>query len=232
MAHAKQASKRKRRRVAALPILGAAGMSLAMAGGASATVPIANVPSQDNELLSVITLDEEEISDVTLATFYVFDKEGLGTSGLVEKVARRCGGCGGARGCRGCAARACRGCAARAYRGCARSSEVAEAAEAAEAGEPAEAVVAEAAESAGNGPEWAGSVSASFGRTQAQTLTPNEGRLCSTSPAAADVLVSNRRMPRQRNDARPAIPITPRALHVTERHTSRDFRVTRLHAQV
>jgi hypothetical protein len=58
----------------------------------------------------------------------------------------------------------------------ARSSEAAEAAEAAEAGEPAEAVVAEAAESAGNGPEWAGSVSASFGRTQTQTLTPNEGQ--------------------------------------------------------
>jgi len=63
MAHAKQASKQKRRRVA-LPILGAAGASLAMGGGASATVPIANVPSQDNAPLPVITLDEEEISDV------------------------------------------------------------------------------------------------------------------------------------------------------------------------
>jgi hypothetical protein len=120
MAHAKRAAKRKRRRIA-LPILGAAGMSLAMAGGTSA-VPIANVPSQDNEPLPVFTLDEEEISDVTLATFYVFDKEGLGTSGLVEKVARRCGGCGGARACRGCAARACRGCrgvaVVRGCRGC------------------------------------------------------------------------------------------------------------------
>jgi len=36
MAHAKRASKRKRLTIA-LPVLGAAGMSLAMGGGASAT---------------------------------------------------------------------------------------------------------------------------------------------------------------------------------------------------
>jgi hypothetical protein len=118
MAHAKQASKRKRRRVA-LPILGAAGASLAMGGGASATVPIANVPSLDNAPLPEIALYDEEISDVSLATFYVFDKENFGTSQLVDKVAHRgCGGCA-ARGCRGCAVRGCRacgGCAVR--RGC------------------------------------------------------------------------------------------------------------------
>jgi len=112
MAHAKQASKRKRRRIA-LPILGAAGASLAM-GGASATVPTASLPSQDKAPLPVITLDEEEIFDVNLATFYVFDKENDGTSQLAEKVAAR--GCGG---CRGCAARGCRGCAVvRGCRGC------------------------------------------------------------------------------------------------------------------
>jgi hypothetical protein len=120
MAHAKQASKRKRRRIA-LPILGAAGASLAM-GGASATVPTANLPSQDKAPLPVITLDEEEIFDINLATFYVFDKENDGTSQLAEKVAARgCGGCRGcaATGCRGCAARGCRGCAVvRGCRGC------------------------------------------------------------------------------------------------------------------
>jgi len=114
MAHSKRASKRKRRRIA-LPVLGAAGASLAMAGGASATVPIANVPSQDSTPLP-ITLYEEEIFDVNLATFYVFDRENADTSQLVEKVAARgcrgCAarGCGGCRGCRGCAVRACRGC--------------------------------------------------------------------------------------------------------------------------
>src|SRR5205823_8503133 len=46
MARAKQASKQKRRN-SALPAWGAAGMSLAMAGGASAAVaPTANTPSQ------------------------------------------------------------------------------------------------------------------------------------------------------------------------------------------
>ena len=126
MAHAERASKRKRGRVA-LPILGAAGASLAMGGSTSATMPIASVPSQDNAPLPEITLYEEEISDVNLATFYVFDKENTGTSELVEKVQHRgCGGCaarggGGcaARSCGGCAARSCGGCAVRGCRGCA-----------------------------------------------------------------------------------------------------------------
>ena len=42
MAQAKQASKRKRVKTS-LPVLGAAGVSLAVAGGASATAPTANV---------------------------------------------------------------------------------------------------------------------------------------------------------------------------------------------
>lgn len=66
MARAKRTSKQKRRR-RAFPALGAAGVSLAVAGGASATVSTANVPPRDTELRPVITLDEEEISDVSLA---------------------------------------------------------------------------------------------------------------------------------------------------------------------
>ena len=66
MAHAKQASKRKRLRKS-LPAFGVAGVSLAMAGGASATAPTGNVPSQDTAPRPVITLGEEEISDVSLA---------------------------------------------------------------------------------------------------------------------------------------------------------------------
>ena len=126
MARTKQVSKRKRRRIA-LPVLGAAGMSLAMAGGASATAPTANVSSQDTGSRPVITLGEEEISDVSLATFYVFDKENdprlgqglqLAARGCWAAAARGCGGCA-ARGCGGCAARGCRGCGgARACRGC------------------------------------------------------------------------------------------------------------------
>ena len=74
MAQAKQPSKRKRTKTS-LPVLGAAGISLAVAGGASATAPTADVPSQDTGTArTAVTLGEEEISDVNLATFYVFDR--------------------------------------------------------------------------------------------------------------------------------------------------------------
>jgi hypothetical protein len=91
-------------------------MSLAMAGGASAAVaPTADVPSQGPSLTPITTLGEEEIADVSLATFYVFDKELGGTSHLGEglRLAAGCrgggGGCrGGGGGCRG-AGGGCRG---------------------------------------------------------------------------------------------------------------------------
>jgi len=50
-------------------------------------------------------LGEEEIWDVSLATYYVFDKEGAGLSPLAQKLRlARCGrgcGCGGCGGCGG-----------------------------------------------------------------------------------------------------------------------------------
>jgi len=110
MARTKQVSKRKRRRIG-LPALGAAGASLIMASGASATAPTANVPSlQDTSLRPAITLDEEEIADVSLGTFYVFDKENESQLGQGIRLAARggCGRCGG-----GCAAARCGGCAGR-----------------------------------------------------------------------------------------------------------------------
>src|SRR4029077_4014371 len=110
MARTKQVSKRKRRRIG-LPALGAAGVSLVMAGGAAANAPTANVPSlQDTSLRPAITLDEEEIADVSLGTFYVFDKENESQLGQGIRLAARggCGRCGG-----GCAAARCGGCAGR-----------------------------------------------------------------------------------------------------------------------
>jgi len=119
MSHAKDASKRKRLRKA-VPAVGIAGMSLAMAGGASAATapPTANLPSQYIPLSHEIILGEEEISDVSLGTFYVFDKEDaaseLGNNIQVARGGRGCGG--GGRGCggrgRGCGGRGCggRGC--------------------------------------------------------------------------------------------------------------------------
>jgi hypothetical protein len=45
-----------------------------------------------------ITLSEEEISDVSLATFYIFDKENAGTFRRGVRLAAG-GGCGGCAGC-------------------------------------------------------------------------------------------------------------------------------------
>jgi hypothetical protein len=103
---------------AALPALGAAGLTFSMVGGASAAAVPANDATQATNYSPnhQVTLGEEEIADVSLATFYVFDKEGTAAAkdGNVQ-LARGCGcgrGCGGrgcGRGCRGCGGRGC-GC--------------------------------------------------------------------------------------------------------------------------
>jgi hypothetical protein len=114
MLHAKQASKRKRRSKA-VPVLGAAGL-LTLVGGAStqAAGPAADIPARHIDSSHELTLSEEEVSDVSLATFYVFDKETAVSPGL-QLVRGGCGGCGhGGGGCggRGCGGRGCggRGC--------------------------------------------------------------------------------------------------------------------------
>src|ERR1700738_1790431 len=119
MPRKRQVLKRKHRKEA-VPFLGAVGMSLSLAGGASAATAgaadVPPIPSQDTTLPQ-ITLNEEEISDVSLGTFYVFDKETAGTPRLGQQIARGCrcgGGCGGCRGCRGCG----RGCGGGGWGGC------------------------------------------------------------------------------------------------------------------
>ena len=91
MTQAKRSSRKKSRKTALA--LGVAGVSLAMTGAASATAPATNVPSQDSARR--VILSEEEISDVSLATFHVFDRENPPLSQGI-KVARGggCGGCG------------------------------------------------------------------------------------------------------------------------------------------
>jgi hypothetical protein len=111
MARAKNNSKRNSRNRAA-PVLGIAGASLAMAGGASASTAGSgvDVPVQNTATHHELYLGEEEISDVNLSTFYVFDKENDATLKAGVKTAWRgcrCGGC--ARGCR-CGWRGCGGC--------------------------------------------------------------------------------------------------------------------------
>lgn len=104
-----KASKRTRRSKT-VPALGVAGLSLSVAGGASAATPAADLPTQKTALNHEITLGEEELSDVSLGTFYVFDKENIGTPRVGDKLAwyGRCGGCR-CGGCR-CGWRACGGC--------------------------------------------------------------------------------------------------------------------------
>jgi len=132
---------RRRKRTIAVPLVGAVGASMAVAGGAYATGVVGSPsgPSLKNDVPGPqINLSEEEISDVNLGTFFVFDRENLEEYGeqYAQRgcrgggrgcAAARCGGggrcavarcagaarCGGCRGCRGCSVgvRACRACA-------------------------------------------------------------------------------------------------------------------------
>ena len=77
MQRVKQASKKKRVTRTAVPALGAAGLTFSLAGGASASaVPTGDVQQRPNFAPGMmITLGEEEIADVSLATFHLFDNE-------------------------------------------------------------------------------------------------------------------------------------------------------------
>jgi hypothetical protein len=110
MRRVKQASKQRRKTKAAVKVLGAAGLGLSLVGSASASaVPTADIPQTDNTSPNQrFVLGEEEMADVSLATFHLFDRENFG-SGV--QLARGCGGCGGCGGCRGCG-----GCGG--FRGC------------------------------------------------------------------------------------------------------------------
>ena len=125
MPRVKQASKKKRVTKAAVPALSVAGLTFSAAGSAyAAAVPIGDVQKGQNFIPGMmITLGEEELSDVSLATFQLFDEEEFGSG--VQLAQRGCGRCGGCRGCaaRGCGGfhgcggcRGCRGCGCRACR--------------------------------------------------------------------------------------------------------------------
>ena len=96
MPRAKQAAKRRAAKKT-VPVLGAAGLSFALAGGAAATTsgPATDIRPMPNTAPNhEIILGEEEISDVSLATFHVFDKETAGTVRPRARFAFGCGGCG------------------------------------------------------------------------------------------------------------------------------------------
>ena len=84
MFHGKQAPTKPKRRRKALPVLGAAGLSLSLAGAASAAAiggPTTDMLTRNVAVSHEINLSEEEIADVSLATFYVVDTEGAAPSG-------------------------------------------------------------------------------------------------------------------------------------------------------
>ena len=80
MPRVKQTSKRKRTtNAASVTALGAAGLGLSLMGGASASaMPTADIPQSDNTPPNQrFVLGEEEMADVSLATFHLFDREML-----------------------------------------------------------------------------------------------------------------------------------------------------------
>jgi hypothetical protein len=107
-------------------VIGIAGASLA----ASASGSVAEIPPVNMAPFQVLNFGEEEISDVSLATFHLFDKEQLGAQSAQSRVQLARGGCGchgggcGGRGCggRGCGGgfRGCGGCGHGGCRGCGR----------------------------------------------------------------------------------------------------------------
>ncbi len=112
MSQTKRASNGKRPSKA-ISVLGIAGVSWA----ASASGSVADVPPHNAVPLQAFTLAEEELSDVSLATFHLFDKADLGTPRTTMpgiQLARGggcgCGGCGHGGGCGGCGGRGCGGC--------------------------------------------------------------------------------------------------------------------------
>ena len=115
MPRVKQAAKQARAtKAVAVTALGTAGLGFSLAGASAHTIPTADLPQYDSISPNQrFVLGEEEMGDVSLATFYLFDKETAGSDvQLAAVVVRRgCGGCRGCRACRGCAVvRGCGGC--------------------------------------------------------------------------------------------------------------------------
>ena len=102
MPRVKQAAKHARAtKAAAVTAFGTAGLGISLAGASANTIPTAGIPQSGNISPNQrFVLGEEEMADVSLATFHLFDKESAGSDmQLAAVVVRR--GCGGCRGCRG-----------------------------------------------------------------------------------------------------------------------------------
>ena len=120
MSHGKRNSRRRnsksKGRTKALTVLGVAG-ALSLAGGPSGKA--AGPPGDTLTANTAVTLHEEEISDVSLSTFYAFDHENAGPRRPGLQVAQRTrsrprqGSAGGAEDCAGGGPTCCASCASR-----------------------------------------------------------------------------------------------------------------------
>jgi hypothetical protein len=118
MSYGKRNSKRKGR-TKAVTVLGVAGALSSLAGGASGAA--VGPPGDTLMANTAVILDEEEIFDVSLSTFYVFDHENAGARRPGLQLARTTrsrprqgsGGCaddcagGGPTCCASCATMGC-----------------------------------------------------------------------------------------------------------------------------
>ena len=113
MRETKHAPKGKRSKKALSVVLSVAGMSLA----ATAAGPVASMTLPATAPLQPVPLGEEEIADVSLATFHLLDQEKLGAPRTITELVHGgggCGGCGGhGGGCGGCG-----GCHGGGFGGC------------------------------------------------------------------------------------------------------------------
>jgi hypothetical protein len=89
-----EAPQRKRRRNV-VPVLGAAGLSLSLASAASAAISgmSEGLSARTAPVSQQMTLHDEEITDVSLATFQVFEKENTQRP-RTRFAACGCGACG------------------------------------------------------------------------------------------------------------------------------------------
>jgi hypothetical protein len=94
MSHTKEACQGKRR-TNAMPTLGAAGLSLSLASGPAAAIGGVTPDLATSTPIARQVIDEEEIFDVRLATFRVFDGECTSTPRTRPTiVGAGCGACG------------------------------------------------------------------------------------------------------------------------------------------
>jgi hypothetical protein len=123
MRRVKQASRKKRTtKTAAVTVMGAAGLGLSMFGSASGSaMPTADIRQSNNTSPNQrFVLGEEEMQDVSLATFHLFDKENVGSA--IQLARGGCGGCGGCGhgGGGGCGHGGFGGCGHGGFGGCGR----------------------------------------------------------------------------------------------------------------